>query len=319
VDLSEDELIDAIRRVLSGAGPEVIVGPGDDAAVLAQGAGELVLTADAMIEGVHFDRRITSARDLGYKAVMASLSDIAAMGASPRAALVTLVLTPDLDVAWVMQLYGGMRQACDEHALWLVGGDLARGEQIAISVTATGEVAPGRAVTRAGARPGDVLAVTGALGASASGLRVARSGRVRGETDRALLYAHLRPTARVGEGAMLARHGATAMMDVSDGLAKDLSRLATASGVGATIRLHDVPVADGATRDDALGGGEDYELLATLPDGEAFTAAAGELRDTYGTALTAIGSIVDGAGINAMGDDGAERRLAPTGWDHFRP
>jgi thiamine-monophosphate kinase len=174
-------------------------------------------------------------------------------------------------------------------------------------------------VTRAGARPGDVLAVTGALGASASGLRVARSGRVRGETDRALLYAHLRPTARVGEGAMLARHGATAMMDVSDGLAKDLSRLATASGVGATIRLHDVPVADGATRDDALGGGEDYELLATLPDGEAFTAAAGELRDTYGTALTAIGSIVDGAGINAMGDDGAERRLAPTGWDHFRP
>ncbi|MDP9328406.1 MAG: thiamine-phosphate kinase [Actinomycetota bacterium] len=319
MDLSEDELIDAIRRVLSGAGPEVIVGPGDDAAVLAQGAGELVLTADAMIEGVHFDRRITSARDLGYKAVTVTLSDIAAMGASPRAALVTLCLTPDLDAAWVMELYGGMRQACDEHALWLVGGDLARGGQIAISVTVTGEVAPGRAVTRAGARAGDVLAVTGALGASASGLRVARSGRLHADADRALLRAHLRPVARVGEGAVLARHGATAMMDVSDGLARDLTRLASASAVGATIRLRDVPVADGATLNDALGGGEDYELLVTLPGQEAFTAAAGELRESYGTPLTAIGRIVQGDGVNAVDDEDLERRLEPAGWDHFRP
>lgn len=319
MDVSEDRLIDAIRRVLSGAGPEVIVGPGDDAAVLAAGSGELVLTADALIEGVHFDRGISSARDLGYKAVTVNVSDIAAMGASPRAALVTLALTPDLDAAWVMELYGGMRQACDEHALWLVGGDLARGEQIAISVTVTGEVAPGRAVTRAGARPDDVLAVTGALGASAAGLRVARSGRLHGDGDRALLHAHLRPTARVGEGTALARHGATAMMDVSDGLAKDLTRLAAASGVGARIRLRDVPVAAGATRDDALGGGEDYELLVTLPGEEAFTAAAGELRETYGTALTVIGSIVRGDGVDAVGDDGVERRLAPAGWDHFPP
>jgi thiamine-monophosphate kinase len=319
VDLTEDELIVAIRRVLSGAGPEVIVGPGDDAAVLAAGTGQIVLTADAMIEGVHFDRTITSARDLGYKAVMVTLSDIAAMGASPRAALVTLALTPELDAAWVMELYGGMRQACDEHALWLVGGDLARGGQIAISVTATGEVAPGRAVTRAGARVGDVLAVTGTLGGSASGLRVARSGRVRGDTDRALLHAHLRPTARVGEGAVLARHGATAMMDVSDGLAMDLTRLASASHVSAVIRLQDIPIADGATRDDALGGGEDYELLVALPDEEAFTAAAVELRETYGTPLTAIGSTGEGEGVNSVGEDGMEGPLEPTGWDHFRP
>jgi thiamine-monophosphate kinase len=318
VDLSEDDLIVAIRRVLSGAGPEVIVGPGDDAAVLAAGSGEIVLTADAMIEGVHFDRGITSARDLGYKAVMASLSDIAAMGASPRAALVTLALTPELDAAWVMELYGGMREACDEHALWLVGGDLSRGEQIAISVTVTGEVAPGRAVTRAGARAGDVLAVTGTLGGSASGLRVARSGRVRGDTDRALLRAHLRPTARVGEGAVLARHGATAMMDVSDGLAMDLARLASASRVAASIRLRDVPIADGATPDDALGGGEDYELLVALPAEEAFTAAASELRETYGIPLTAIGSIGQGEGVSAAGQDGVERPLEVTGWDHFR-
>lgn len=319
MELSEDELIEAIRRVLSGAGPEVIVGPGDDAAVLEPGSGELVLTADAMIEGVHFDLGITSARDLGYKAVTVNVSDIAAMGASPRAALVTLALTADLDAAWVMELYGGMRQACDEHALWLVGGDLSAGRQVAISVTVTGEVAPGRAVTRAGARPGDVLAVTGALGASAAGLRVARSGRVKGDTERALLHAHLRPTARVGEGTVLARNGATAMMDVSDGLLKDLTRLAAASGVRATIRLRDVPVAEGATRDDALGGGEDYELVVSLPGEEAFTAATAELRETYGTPLTAIGRIVEGRGVVDQDDGEAERPLGPTGWDHFRP
>ncbi|MEP6476003.1 MAG: thiamine-phosphate kinase [Actinomycetota bacterium] len=317
MDLSEDELIEAIRRVLSGTGPEVIVGPGDDAAVLARGSGELVLTADALIEGVHFDRRMMSARDLGYKALMVNLSDVAAMGASPRAALVTLALSPDIEASWVMELFGGMRKACDEHALWLVGGDLSRAELIAISVTVTGEVSPGRAVLRSGARPGDVLAVTGALGASASGLRVARSGRVRGEADRALLLAHLRPTARVGEGTVLARHGATAMMDVSDGLGKDLIRLASASAVGASIRLRDVPVAEGATRDDAMGGGEDYELLVTLPSEDAFVAAAAELAGSYGTPLTAIGSIVKGEVVTAVGDDGVERPLVASGWDHF--
>src|SRR5262245_57499448 len=169
------------------------------------------------------------------------------MGASPRAALSTLGLRPDLDAGWVMELVGGMREACDEYGLWLVGGDLSRAERVAISVTVTGEVAPGRAVTRAGARPGDVLAVTGALRAPAAGLRIARGGRVRSDLDRALLHAHVRPVARVGEGEVLARHGATAMIDVSDGLGLDLARLAAASGVRARLRTPDVPVAEGAT------------------------------------------------------------------------
>jgi thiamine-monophosphate kinase len=318
VELSEDELIAAIRRVLSGAGPEVIVGPGDDAAVLAAPSGQLVLAADALIEGVHFDLGFTSARDLGYKAVMVNLSDIAAMGASPRAAVVTLALSPGVEAPWVIELYAGMREACDEHALWLVGGDLTRGAQIAISVTVAGDVAPGRGVTRSGARPGDVVAVTGELGASAAGLRIARTGRVGGERDRALLLAHLRPTARVGEGAVLARRGATAMMDVSDGLAKDVGRLASASEVRVRLRVADVPVAEGATVGEALAGGEDYELLVTLPRREILEAAAAELREGYGTTLTAIGDVVAGAGLVAIEDGAPERPLEASGWDHFR-
>jgi thiamine-monophosphate kinase len=317
VELSEDELIAAISRVLSGSGPEVVIGPGDDAAVLAPPAGELVLTADALIESVHFDLAFTSARDLGYKAVVVNVSDIAAMAASPRAALSTLALTPDIEAAWVIELVAGMREACDEHALWLVGGDLTRAERIAISVTVAGEVAPGRAVTRAGARAGDVLAVTGSLGGSAAGLRIARGGRIGGEGDRALLLAHLRPVARVGEAAVLARAGATAMMDVSDGLAKDLARLAASSGVRARLRTALVPIADGALPAEALGGGEDYELLVSLPGRPAIDAAGAELRASYGTALTEIGDVTSGAGVVEVGVDGVERPLDPAGWDHF--
>ena len=149
---------------------------GDDAAVVAPGSGELVLTTDALVEGSHFSRSTASARDIGYKAIVVNVSDIAAMAASPRFALCALTLSDAVDAAWVMELFGGMREACDEHALSLVGGNLARGPEVTVAVTVTGEVAPGRAVTRAGARPGDVLVVTGSLGAAAAGLRLS-SGR----------------------------------------------------------------------------------------------------------------------------------------------
>jgi thiamine-monophosphate kinase len=218
----------------------------------------------------------------------------------------------------VMELFGGMREACDEYALWLVGGDLSRGSEASIAVTVTGEVAPGKAVLRSGARPGDRVIVTGELGGSAAGLQLTRLRTRPSAEQLALVRRHVRPTARVGEGGVLARHGATAMMDVSDGLAIDLSRLARASGVGAMISMDDVPVADGATIDDALGGGEDYELLGTLPDAVAVEAARAELKDAFGVPLTEIGRIVEGAGLTAIRGDGTERPLEPTGWDHFR-
>ena len=318
MELTEEGLLEAIRRVLSGAGPEVRVGVGDDAAVLAPTGGELVLTTDVMVEGIHFVRQRTGARDVGYKAIVVNVSDLAAMGASPRAAVCALVLPPDVDAAWVMELFGGMREACDEYALWLVGGDLSRGRDASIAVTVTGEVAPGRAVLRSGAHSGDRIVVTGELGGSAAGLQLSAASAKPTELQLALVRRHLRPAARVGEGGVLAAHGATAMMDVSDGLGIDLSRLARASGAGATVVLGDVPVARGATLDDALGGGEDYELLATLPDDAAVDAARTELTEAFGVPLAEIGRIVDGGGLTAVDADGTERPLAPSGWDHFR-
>jgi thiamine-monophosphate kinase len=187
---------------------------------------------------------------------------------------------------------------------------------VSVSVAVIGEVAPGRAITRAGARVGDTVVVTGRLGASAAGLRLALDGRAPSTTlDRELLRAHFRPVARIGEGAALAAAGATAMMDVSDGLALDLSRLCAASGVGARIRMEDVPIAEGATPDDAVGGGEDYELLATLPGPDAVEAARAALTASFGVPLTPIGEITP-AGLTAL-SDGRETPLETKGWDHF--
>ena len=318
MDRSEEELLEAIRRVLSGTGPEVRVPAGDDAAVLAPTTGELVITTDSLVEGVHFVRGDIGARDLGHKAIVVNVSDIAAMGASPRSAVCALILSSDVDAAWVMELIGGMREACDEFALWLVGGDLSRGSEVVIAVAVTGEVAPGRAILRSGARPGDRIVVTGELGGSAAGLRLIRRGDRPTEQQRAMIRRHLRPTARVGEGAVLARRGATAMLDISDGLSLDLGRLARASDVGVRLQLDRVPVAPFASMEDALGGGEDYELLAALPDDDVVQAARAELKESFGVGLAEIGVAVEGAGIVAVDAQGSERPLEPEGWDHFR-
>jgi thiamin-phosphate kinase len=220
-------------------------------------------------------------------------------------------------MAWVMELFGGMREACDEHALSLVGGNLARGSEVTLAVSVTGEVAPGGAITRAGARPGEVVVVTGSLGAAAAGLRLSAGRTPPTEDERAAILRHLRPVARVGEATVLVRHGATAMIDVSDGLALDLSRLCHASEVGARVRLADVPIGPAATLMDALDGGEDYELLATLPDAAAVLAARAELDDGFGVALTEIGVTLEERGLTSVDTAGAVAPLAPEGWDHF--
>jgi thiamine-monophosphate kinase len=316
MDITEPELLEAIRKVLSGTGPEVRVGVGDDAAVVAPGSGELVLTTDVMVEGTHFRRGLTTARDLGAKAMNVSLSDIAAMAASPRYALCALTLSDRVDAAWVMELFGGMREVCDEHALWLVGGNLTRGSDVTIAVTAMGEVAPGRALLRSGARPGDEIVVTGSLGGAAAGRRLVEGTEHRrfAAAEREAVHRFMRPTARIGEAAILARNGASSMIDVSDGLTLDLSRLCEAGGVGARIDAERVPIHPAATLEDALGGGEDYEVLATIAGG---SAAPAEARRTFGVDLSSIGVITGTRELVIVDPDGNERPLDPTGWDPF--
>lgn len=329
--MTEDELVAAIRKVLSGGAPGVEVPVGDDAAVADAGRHQLVLTADMLLEGTHFDLGTTSAHDLGHKALSVNVSDIAAMGGSPRYALVSIAVPGEVEAPWVIELFGGLREAADEYAMAIVGGDTNRADRHVISVAAVGAVAKGRAVTRSGARLGDLLVVTGILGAAAGGLRLTKEspqavrGALGSEWARELLQAHLRPVARVGEGETLAQAGATAMIDVSDGLALDLSRLCAQSEVGARVDLEELPVAPALRElsgelvldplDLALHGGDDYELLATLPR-EAVDATREKLIDRFGTQLSVIGEITE-EGLEAVHPDGTREPLEPRGWDHF--
>jgi thiamine-monophosphate kinase len=332
IELSEDELVEAIARVLSGGQPGVAVGIGDDAAVLEPGGGQLVFTTDLLVEGIHFERGSSSARDLGAKAVTVNVSDVAAMGASPRYAIAAIAVPALVEAAWVIEVTGGMREACAEYALALVGGDTNRAELIVLSVAVVGEVAPGRAVTRSGARPGDRIVVTGSLGDAAGGLAISKAppddaaSALSEPWGRDLSEALARPVARVGEAQILARAGATAMIDLSDGLAIDLTRLCRASEVGARVTLGTIPVADALERGAgalgvdalqlALSGGEDYELVATMPE-DAVEEARGDIDDAFGTKVSEIGEVVEGSGMVAVREDGSVSPLEPAGWDHF--
>jgi thiamine-monophosphate kinase len=258
----------------------------------------MLLATDLTVAGVHADLEVMGLEDLGWRALVAAVSDIAAMGGAPGHALVGVAGPPssDLDL-----LYEGIGSAAEAHGCPVVGGDLSTARELVVSVAVTGRVQdPPPPVLRSGASPGDFLLVTGALGASAAGLRVLRErrrGRARAGdspreaigtegsvgalgrkplsetrgTEAALVAAHVRPHARLKEGEIARREGASAMIDVSDGLAADLGHLAEASGVG--FELGEVPVAAGALEDEALGGGEDYELLIAVPDPDRVVAA----------------------------------------------
>jgi thiamine-monophosphate kinase len=332
--VNEDDLIRTIRRLVAADAPGLKQGIGDDAAVMRIGDRDVLLTTDMLVEGVDFDRAITSARDIGYRAMAANLSDIAAMAGSPRFGLVALGMPVATEARFVVELFGGMREASDEHAAVIVGGDLSAADNLVISVSLMGEAPLGGAVLRSGARTGDRIVVTGRLGAAAGGLRLLQRGpRAVANARRAgwgdgLVQAFLRPSARVGEGQILARSGATAMIDVSDGLTRDLVRLCDASGVGAVIWLDAMPVAEAlhalapALEADplqvALGGGEDFELLAALPAGRVEVAAAA-LAERFATPLTEVGEFRSEPGLFSEASRGAGdlAPVEPAGWDHF--
>jgi thiamine-monophosphate kinase len=244
---------------------------GDDAAVLGQVTGTLVLSTDLAVAGVHGDLGLIGVDDFGWRAFAGAVSDLAAMGADPLRAVVAVAGPPDTDLD---RLYDGLAACADDHGCPVAGGDLAGSGPagtLVVAVTVTGTVAGGPpAVTRSGAEAGDALFVTGALGGSAAGLRSLRGG-TPADTG-----SHRRPRARLEEGRCARLAGARAMVDVSDGLAADVGHLADASGVG--VALDEVPVAAGATLDEALGGGEDYELVLASADPEGLVAAFAEAR-----------------------------------------
>ena len=328
--LSEDSFIALMRRLSRGAGPKPVAGIGDDAAVLQPPRrSHTLVTTDLLTEGVHFLRARTPARLLGRKAMAVNLSDIAAMGGVPLQAVVSVGLPRGTKASFARDLARGLAEQARRHRVAIVGGDTCAAQRLFVNVTLLGAVEPGRAVRRSGARPGDRLYVTGTLGASAAGLTLLRAGRTRVNADAAtrhVLRVHLDPTPRVLFGRALGLGGlAMAMIDLSDGLGKDLPRLCEASGAGAVISESALPVDRAALallgeaegRLAAIAGGEDYELLFAARSGTEpiLAVLAARLRQK----VTAIGTLVPRRqGIRLLGRDGGYRPLPGPAFEHFR-
>ena len=305
-DLGEFGLIDRIVERLPRA-PEDELWSGDDAAVLTQPEGDVVVSTDVMVEDVDFSTEWAAGTDIGWKAVAANVSDLAAMGAEPWRAVATLALPPTTTIEFVDGLVEGLAASAQHHGIALVGGDLSRADEIVLGLTVMG-VLDGPAVTRAGARDGDEIYVTGVLGGARAGLDVLRGvGDFDEDVRDVLVSRQLRPTARVAEGIALRREGATAMIDVSDGLIADLTHLLDASKLGCHIDPALVPIDRGVPdMSYALYGGEDFELLFTLPEDGSLPT---------GVEATRIGKATDGG--RSLGDQGFEA-LKGAGWDHLR-
>jgi thiamine-monophosphate kinase len=327
----ELDLIRAIRAVAARDTPGVQLGIGDDCAVLAPAPGDRVLvTTDLLVEDVHFRRRYTAPGDIGWKALAVNLSDVAAMGGQPRWALVALACPPSVRADEVRELYDAALALADEHGVVIVGGDTSLSHAgWVVNVTLIGTTAR-QPILRSTARPGQVVAVTGALGRARAGLAVLERGgpvNLDAAARADVVRAHLRPLPRVREGLWLgAAPGVTAMIDLSDGLATDLRHIADESRVGARVHLDRIPVAPTARAvaeavgDDALGwatsGGEDYELLVAC-ETQAFAGLAAGLHAATGTSLTAIGEVVDAADDVRFVDGRGETVHVAAGFEHF--
>lgn len=312
------ERITALTPTRSGT----LVGVGDDAAVLAGGPAT-VLSQDLLVDGVHFRLGATSASDLGHKAIAVNFSDLAAMGASPLAAVVGIAAPPGLLSTLVDDLYAGMDALASRFDASIVGGDLTRGQELMLAVTVAGTLPDGRtAATRSGASPGETVFVTGVLGGAIGGLMLSTEPELaaRVSDPTALIAAYDRPWPRVEEGLLLAGAGIGAMMDISDGLLLDATRLARASSVHVEIDLDTIPVAPGLVelsraagldpQRAAATGGDDYELLVSA-DRRAAAAARGA-----GVALTPVGRILEGAPGLRVVQGGAPVEPGDLGWEH---
>jgi thiamine-monophosphate kinase len=329
-DIGERALIERIRQRIPPAPASLPVGIGDDAAVAVPDRGALqVLTTDALVEGIHFDRRFSSPSDIGYKAVAVNVSDIAAMGASPRLVLLSLMLPASLSIDDLDQLIGGVVEMAAAAGLTIAGGNITRSPgPLIVDVTATGAVRPRRVLTRAGGRPGDGLYVTGGIGAAAAGLEWLRAHpgtNPEGGAMAECVARHRRPEPRVRVGTLLGRNrAATACTDLSDGLAEAVRQVAAASGTGAIVDAAALPIHPGAVSwfaetvrdavEASVAGGDDYELMFAVPK-----RAAGRLRhviqQSRGVAITRIGELTADLAVHLRRD--GQLGPLPSGFSHF--
>jgi thiamine-monophosphate kinase len=336
---NEEDVLEQIRRAFgrarlrtegaglrSGAGSRFLpLGIGDDAALISGTAGyEIVLTCDWFLEGTHFLRDKHPAHAVGWKCLARAVSDIAAMGAVPRCFLLSLALPQELAGAWLDDFLGGLKRAAKKFGCSLAGGDTTQRREVLISVTVVGEVRRGQEVLRSGARPGDIIYVSGRLGEAELGLRLLRERKRSPSVREARLRKHLYPEPRLELGRWLSeKRVATAMLDLSDGLSSDLNRLCEASSVGAVIRFDLLPairvtkLERGPGLDplqSALHGGDDYELLFTVPKSKARRIP----QSLGGVTITRIGEVTRAREILVTDGNDLPQVLAPRGWDPFR-
>lgn len=323
-ELGEFGLIGVFRRMLESSGEGVSVGLGDDAAVLDPGGADLLaFTSDMLVEGIHFDLSFTDAVSLGYKSLAVNLSDLAAMGGrSPSWAVVSVAIPAGLAIAVIEDFYRGLKEAAAKHGCALVGGDTVRSpDRLVVNVALLGTVGRDGLLLRSGARPGDALMLTGEVGASSLGLAALMKGRGGKQKYAHYVGKHLRPEPRLDISAGLRSRGATAAIDLSDGLLADLEHICEESGTGALLEMEKIPFpprskeAAAALKVDlidlALGGGEDYELLlAVEPELAAGLEGSGTAR--------IIGRVEEGSEIRVLDAGGREMDISATGWDHFR-
>jgi thiamine-monophosphate kinase len=323
-DLGERGIIELIRKAFPARGKNVILGIGDDAAVLRPGRKPMILTKDLLVEDVDFLRDRHLPFFIGRKSLSVNVSDIAAMGGVPRAALLGLGLPGDLGLDWVRAFLKGFAAAGRDYGVDLIGGDVSRSREIIVSVTVAGEGEP--LVARRGARPGDGIYVSGTLGDAALGFALINDGAAPGGRGlkAALVKAFLDPWPQLALGRELARRRlASAMIDISDGLSVDLRHLSEESGAGAEIDLAAIPLSAGMRawggdeiRHYALNGGEDFQLLFTVRPSRRNAAALVSLGRRV--PLARIGRIIEKKGIYAVGTDGRRRPLPARGYEHFK-
>ena len=324
-DLGEFGLIERLRRALGDAADErLVAGIGDDAAAWRAGGGYAVATTDTLVAGVHFLAGEVAWRDVGWKALAVNISDVAAMGATPSFALVTLCVPPDTSVEAMDELYAGLRECVDAYGVTVAGGDIVSSPVFTITVALSGDAVargdgtPGL-LRRGGARAGDAVAVTGPLGGSAGGLRVLTEGAGCTSAAERLVARHMRPRPRVDAGRAAVSAGAACAIDISDGLVQDLGHVCEASGLGADLWLDRVPLDEALVAvypDDAqalaASGGEDYELIVVAPEDVLRRAEV-----MLGGPLAVIGVMRAGTGVRVLDARGREVRLPTRGWDHL--